>query len=769
MAARKEDIALDARFDDLNSAIDSFEAMAYGSDTDGGELSRQRSLSIDAYSGKNIEPAPDGRSQVGDRSVFETIQWILPSLTRIFAGGDNVVEFEPTGPEDERAAEQESEVLNHLVTRKNNWFLTCLTWFQDALLTKNAYVLAFMEEKFIVEKEVYENQSEEQVALLLQEDGVELTESSIREEEGEPQPAIDPLSGQPMLDEAGNAVMVPTINVIYDIELKRTTPKKQLQFRVLPPERCLVDQNTSDFTLEDCDYFEYWDNETISDLRKQGLDVDDDIGDDPDHDTNEDQSRDEILSFTNRDKSELPDPSMRMVKVRTVWIRYDFDEDGIAELQRVIRVGNEILDRREVTRIPVACIVPFLNTHRHIGQSASDLIFEVQRIKTALLRAGLDSLYLSTNPRHAASDKVNLDDLLVSRPGGVVRLKAGAVPGEGHIMPLPTEFVFPQAQEGLLHMDTVIESRVGVNRIFQGIDEGQLNDHNRIGQLSTMAAQRVEQIARIFANGVERLFSLSHELLIKSGHKADAIRLRGEWVNFDPSQWRTGRDMRIVAPFAAGNKDALVQRLMILGQFQEKIMAGGLRVVTEDDVYALAQEVSKAMDVSGDKFFTDPATLPPPEPGPDYTMMALEVENKKADNQAADSQIDAEVTKYKTDIDAEMDKYKADLDAQVKQYQTDVNTQLQLAITQMKEGQQVNVETVKARLRDEPIEAKNDVIAKTSDNVKILTDTIKELAEAANAPREVIRDKDGKVTGIKQGGKTRKVTRGADGTVTGVE
>jgi hypothetical protein len=109
-------------------------------------------------------------------------------------------------------------------------------------------------------------------------------------------------------------------------------------------------------------------------------------------------------------------------------------------------------------------------------------------------------------------------------------------------------------------MDTVTEARVGVNKMFQGIDTNALsstNAHNAIGQLSTMASQRVEQIARIFANGVERLFSIAHELIIKSGHEEETVRLRGEWVAFDPSQWRTGRDMRIVAPFAAGNKDAV--------------------------------------------------------------------------------------------------------------------------------------------------------------------------------------------------------------------
>ena len=84
----------------LLNAIDGFEQRSYGGDQDG-ELQQQRALSIEYYLGNNLEPGADGRSQVVDRSVFETVQWILPSLCRIFASGDNVVEFEPLGQDDE--------------------------------------------------------------------------------------------------------------------------------------------------------------------------------------------------------------------------------------------------------------------------------------------------------------------------------------------------------------------------------------------------------------------------------------------------------------------------------------------------------------------------------------------------------------------------------------------------------------------------------------------------------------------------------------------
>ncbi len=531
---------------------------------------------------------------------------------------------------------------------------------------------------------------------------------------------------------------------------------------------------------------------TISDIRKMGFEVPDDIGDDEFTDTEEDAARDEVLqgdTWRYHERYTPDDPPSRKVKFRTIWVKADYDEDGIAELQRVIRIGDTILEREEVSRIPVSCIVPFINTHRHIGNSVADLTFDIQRIKTALLRGGLDSLNLSINPRHAVSSEVNLDDLLVSRSGGVVRLRNGAIPGQGHVVPLQTEFVFPQAQEGLRHMDTVTESRVGVNRIFQGIDEGVLNDHNRIGQLSTMAAQRVEQIARLFANGVERLFSLAHELLLKSGHQEETIKLRGQWVNVNPSNWKHGRDMRVVAPFAAGNKDSLLQRLMLIVGLQEKALAAGLPIADADDAYRLALEIASAADVPGDRFFTDPATIPPQEPPPDYTMLALEVENKKVDAGIQEDQVKAELEEQKL----ELEKYKADLQAQIDvltnsdehrididKYKADLEAFCQaFSWRALRVRGSLNLEILKSNIAqsskelDESSEAERVSLEQTISELKASTQELGEslsqkLEDALSAPREVIRDDTGQVIGVRVNGQTRKVQRDEEGRVVGI-
>ena len=692
--------------------------------------------------GRNVEPNEEGRSQVVDRSVYEAIQQILPSLSRIFAGGDNVVEFVPTGPEDEEAAEQESDYLNYLVTQKNNWFETTLIWFQDALLTKNAYCMAFMDEKLHTETESYERQSEEALALLLEGDGVEVVGGA-----SYPDQDADPIG----IDELG----MPVFPTLYDVQIRRTIPDKRLTFKVLPPENCKIHDKTPDYTLKESPYFEYFEWVTLSDLRAMGFDVDDDIATDEEGlDSEEENARD--LYIEQADEEENPmDPALRRVKARTVWIRFDYNDDGIAELQRVIVVGREILFRQEESRIPVASIVPNIMTHRHMGLSVADLVIDVQRIKTAILRQGLDSLYLANNPRTVYNSLINLDDLLVSRPGGVIESE-GTAPVQQNFAVLDTPFVFPQAIQGMEYMDQVSETRTGTNRLFQGTDENVLSETaSGIRQLSTMAAQRVEQIARIFASSVEYLFSVAHELIIKHGHKSETVRLRGQWVDINPSQWKTGRDMRMVAPIGAGNKDAVLARLLNIATLQEKALAGGLPIVTPDDAYQTALEITKASDFPApEKFWTDPQQIPPPEPGPDYTAMALQVEGDKTQQKREETEIDAQITKYKADLDAETDRYRADLAAEV-----------DIIVERLKAGKDVNMEQIKARLRDQPQHETNAVLTETSKAVtnlakstaqaiKAVDEAVTELKANANAEREIVRDESGKVTGsrIKRNG-----------------
>jgi hypothetical protein len=664
--------------DKLLAAIDAAEENAYGSDTDGG-LASDRALAIDLYLGANVDPAPTGRSQVTDRAVFETIQWIKPSLCRIYANGSDLVSIPPIGPEDEEAAKQEGEYINHVIQEQNPWFELFDTWSTDALLTRNAYFFAYREKEVTTEVERYERQTPEGVALLMQDKDVEVTATKeYPDPDGQPEPVVDPTTGQPAIDPmTGQPVMGPPA-MLYDVELRRRNEKGRVRIRVLPPERCKISQYTPSYRLNECDYFEFYEDVTISDLRAQGFDVPDDIASETDtYDTPEDQARD-IYTETRDDVSQ--NPAMRRVRARMIWVRHDYDEDGIAEMQYVLRVGttrdpSTVLHREEVSSIPVACGVPSPLPHRHIGISIADMIADIQRIRTTIMRQGLDNLYLSNNPQKVINQNtVNLDDVLQSIPGGIVRTdNVNDVRYEKH------PFVFAEAMAGLEYMDKMGERRAGVNQYFTGTDANALNKTaTGIQQLSTMAAQRVEQIARILGSAVEDLARIVHELILKAGHKAEVVKLRGKWVEVDPAQWKKRSDFKISVGFASGNKDAMVSRLTMIAQHQYQAIQLGLPIAQPQNLYETMLELTKASDfATPERFWTDPSTVEPQQPPPDPQMLKIQADSaaKEAELEQTGGLKQSELELKQTElalkdkeitVKAELEKYRIDTDASVK-------------------------------------------------------------------------------------------------------
>jgi hypothetical protein len=782
----------------LIAAIDAAEQASYSSEGDT-TLSTDRAYAIDMYQGRNLEPAPEGRSQVVDRSVFETVQWILPSLIDIFANGDDVIEIAPVGPEDEAGAKQETQYLNHVILQKNPtlWLMTFLTWAMDALITKNGYCMAYSEKRRNEEIDRYERQTEDGVKLLQQDKDVQVSVDNEYPDPDwvppPPQPMVDPMTGQPAIDPAtGQPVMQPEPPhpMLYDVTVTRVQEERKVCYKALPPERCKISYKTPDFSISnDCPYFEYYDYKTLSDLRADGFELPDPLPDDWLIDEEEDLARDSYDEQGWRDDNNEPDPSQKRYRVRMIWLNFDANEDGIAERMYVVRIGRHILHAEQVSRIPVASLVAIPNSHRHIATSIADIVADLQRIKTAILRGGLDNLYLSNNNQKAIdTNRVNLDDVLISRPGGVVRVDGDPTTA---VFPIMTPFIFPQAMEGLEYMDQVRENRTGTNRYFTGIDQNAMNKTaTGIQQLSSMAAQRVKLIARIMACGVADLFSIIHELIIKGGHKKEVVKLNNDWVEIDPAQWKKRTDFRVSVGFAAGNKDALVAKLMMIANMQKEALMGGLPIVTPENVYETALELTKASDFSSpQRFWTDPRKIPPKEPPPDPM-----IESEKIKSQTTLQKTAAEIQKERELKDKELmlEKYKIDTDAQVKLTLAEAQIESQHTLEDKKaqtEDKKLGVSMHQAQIKADTDRAKAADVNKigeldqvtselmqqaqqVSQVLQQVMEQLKSIASLASAKKRVIK-KGGKAAAIELVGEdgsvlgSQQIVRGKDGSIEG--
>jgi hypothetical protein len=143
-----------------------------------GDLDDDRRNALDRYHGRPYGDEVEGRSQVVMRDVADTVEWILPSLLKVFAAGDEVVAFDPVGPEDEAQAQQETDFCNHVLMTQNNGFIILHDWFKDALIQRNGYTHVRAVKKQRQSVEQYRGLTDEELQALIGKDEVEVVEYS---------------------------------------------------------------------------------------------------------------------------------------------------------------------------------------------------------------------------------------------------------------------------------------------------------------------------------------------------------------------------------------------------------------------------------------------------------------------------------------------------------------------------------------------------------------------------------------------------------------
>jgi phage tail tube protein FII len=192
--------------------------------------------------------------------------------------------------------------------------------------------------------------------------------------------------------------------------------------------------------------------------------------------------------------------------------------------------------------------------------------------------------------------------------GGVVRVKA---PG------MIREMVAGSWQQvaGMIeYYDGIREQRTGSTRYNQGMDADSLNKTaTGISIIQNASTQRAELVARQFAEFLREVFRKLLKLVSTHQDKAEVIRLRGEWVEIDPREWKNGFDMSVAVGLGTGNKDQVVAHLTNLLQIDKQIveLQGGANgpLLTMEGIYNKLKRMVEAMDLKGiEQYYNDPKT-----------------------------------------------------------------------------------------------------------------------------------------------------------------
>jgi hypothetical protein len=107
---------------------------------DSSDMASLRSKAIDFYEGRIDIPAEPGKSSVVSPDVADALEWIIPGLLRVFLASDRVAIYEPVTQEDEEAAKQATDGVNHEFLVGCNGFRVTKDAMHDGLLHGNGIV-----------------------------------------------------------------------------------------------------------------------------------------------------------------------------------------------------------------------------------------------------------------------------------------------------------------------------------------------------------------------------------------------------------------------------------------------------------------------------------------------------------------------------------------------------------------------------------------------------------------------------------------------------
>jgi len=639
-------------------------------------LAPERERAMAYYLAEPFGDEEEGRSQVILTEVRDTVLAMLPSLLRIFTSGDKILEFIPSGPEDIDAAEQATDLINYIFMQENNGFRVLHDAMKDALILKTGVLTWNKFDDVSLEYYSYSGISSDEANFILSEPGIELEE---------------------LVEELDNI----TGGTIVSLRVVKRKTKVRYVIECIPPEQFLIDNEATN--LDDAIYIGRRKLATVSELVAMGYDqqiIEENAG------TGGFEMNGEVITRNPADQSFFGisggnDESTDKVFYVESYIRVDTNGDGIAELHKVCSIGNGtyILHDEIVQEAPFAILAPDPTPHTIFGQSIADLTMDLQLIKSAIMRNTLDSLAQSIHPRTVIIEgQVNIDDVMNVETGAIIRARSA-----GAVQALSEPFVGQAALGVMAYLDEIKTQRTGVSRASQGLDADALQSTTSAAvqaQLSS-SQERIEMIARLFADGLKRCFKGVLKMVVQHQDKPKIIRLRNKFVPIDPRAWDSSMDMIVNIALGRGSDAQRAGFLMqILGLQKEAIQTYG----PNNPLVSIEQLRGTLADMTKLAGYMDPAKFWK-EVTPETVDSFMKQQQEQAQSKPDPAQMLADVESQKTKADIlinaakqELERQKAAASADFDRDKLYIDSILKAAEMQAKYGAQVDMAVIKGEV-----------------------------------------------------------------------
>jgi hypothetical protein len=519
------------------------------------EIAPQRIKAQRYFDGEVDIGYEEGRSRVVATKCREVVRGLKPSIQRIFLTSEKPVEFVPRGPEDVAIAEQATSYISYKF-QQHDGYRVLNDVFQDAMVKKAGIAYVYYNEEMETEIHTFTNLTDEEFAVIIEDDDVEVLEHEMRM-------SIS-------MDQMGMEIEVPE----HDVKIARSIPHGDICIESVPPEDFFVDRNARSI-----DNFYICGHSTemrVSDLIAMGFSPDDLIGlDSTEYSVVDDEAEFERRGYAvDEGEDENITAASKKITVTNAYMELDIEGTGIPRLYQFLCAGStyKLLNFYEADTAPYAIFECDPEPHAFFGSSLVDLVMDDQDAATAMLRGVLDNVALTNNPALQIVDgQVAVDDLLNNEIGRIVRVKA-----PNSIMEMAVPFTAGQTLPALQYFDQLVDNKTGVSKMAQGLDPDVLKSSTATAVAASMEGQtgQAEVIARNFAEGgMRQMFRLMLDLMVKNTDNEEIMRLNGSFVPVDPRAWDTDMDLIVNVGIGTGRENERAAALQQAFQIQQQIFA----------------------------------------------------------------------------------------------------------------------------------------------------------------------------------------------------
>jgi hypothetical protein len=251
------------------------------------------------------------------------------------------------------------------------------------------------------------------------------------------------------------------------------------------------------------------------------------------------------------------------------YVKIDKDGDGIPELRYICTFGqeHEIVADEEANRVKFALFSCDPISHTIVGDSLADYTEDIQRIKTNMMRAILDSAAESINPKTVINElMVTVDDALNDDLGAVIRTRGD--PGAS-VMFTNTPFLGQAAMPVVEMLNDQLQRRTGLSDAAKGLDPKALQSSTMIGVEAVIngAQERIELVARVLCEtGFKDLFAGLYNEICENPNQQRTLKIRGKFIPYDTSTFDSTLSVEVNPNLGKGSD---MTRMLALNQIKQ--------------------------------------------------------------------------------------------------------------------------------------------------------------------------------------------------------